>query len=187
MEKGVLKLADFFFFFFFQRGIILGFLCKFGFVTREFLLVQEQGSDNSHTCNGLGAKKEPKKPKVGICLAVVCPRIVRKESLAAIPAEIPAQCGPSLVRMEKFGISLLSRGWGNVWVEKGMVTIAQWGQKKAHSGSGCLFFYYFFPGDFLWFCPHHTRCRLFSSVLKHTHLLIIIFKQACVVSAPPNT
>lgn len=42
----------------------------------------------------------------------MCPRIVRKESLATIPAEIPAPCGPGIVRMEKFGISLVCWGWG---------------------------------------------------------------------------
>lgn len=38
---------------------------------------------------------------------------------------------------------------GLVWVGKGVLTAAQWGQKKekkAHSGSGCLFFFFFFRG-----------------------------------------
>lgn len=78
---------------------------------------------------------------MGICLAVVCPRIVRKESLAAIPAEIPAPCGPGLVRMEKFGISLVSWGWGESLGWEGNGDNCSVRTEKGTFRFWCLFFF----------------------------------------------
>lgn len=61
------------------------------FVTKNFAC-SGAGLNNSHICNGLQAVTASKS-KLGIYLAVVCPKIVSKESVAAVPAEIQISCG----------------------------------------------------------------------------------------------
>lgn len=65
-------------------------LCKL-FVTRNFAYLQA-GLNNSHICNGLESVTASM-AKLGIYLAVVCPKIVNKGSVAAVPACGAERCG----------------------------------------------------------------------------------------------
>lgn len=61
------------------------------FVTKNFAYLRA-GLNNSHICNGLESVAASM-ASLGIYLAVVCPKIVSEESVAAVPACGAERCG----------------------------------------------------------------------------------------------
>lgn len=104
--------------------------------------------DNSHICNGLGARKEPGSQNWGfvwlLCVQGLLGRNLLLQFLPRFRLHVVQSPGLDRRPCEDGEIGGQPRGLG-----KGMVTIGQWGQKKPNSGSVSALGVFFFCREFL--------------------------------------